>query len=147
MGVIDMNLFAKAKFFAGPSLRAGPFFRDEIRKPSERGLGRIRAKESAQAAGRIGGGRHRGGFSVTRGIGSDVYRGWLGDSRSGVQLQMVFGAGGAVGLAGVLLAPAGGVVASPGAIAVAGFGGRLGWGDGPSRGIVRFLLRACAREW
>src|SRR2546427_13022270 len=97
MGVIDMNLFAKAKFFAGPSLRAGPFFRDEIRKPSERGLGRIRAKESAQAAGRIGGGRHRGGFSVTRGIGSDVYRGWLGDSRSGGQLQMGFGGGGGGG--------------------------------------------------
>jgi len=141
-----MNLFAKAKFFAGPSLRAGPFFRDEIRKPSERGLGRIWAKESAQAAGRIGGGRHGGGFSVARGIGGEVYRGWLGNSRTGVQLQMVFGAGGAVALAGVLIAQAGELVASADAIAVAGFGGRLDGDERHSRGIVRFLLRTCKRE-
>src|SRR2546426_8812679 len=113
MGVIDMNLFAKAKFFAGPSLRAGPFFRDEIRKPSERGLGRIRAKESAQAAGRIGGGRHRGGFPVARGIGGDVYRGWLGGFPPGILLMMVLGAGGGGGLFGGPLSPGGGRLEFP----------------------------------
>src|SRR2546427_1911483 len=120
MGVIDMNLFAKAKFFAGPSLRAGPFFRDEIRKPSERGLGRIWAKESAQAAGRIGGGRHGGGFFVARGGGGEGYRGRLGGFRSGILLKMVLGAGGGGGFFGVLFAPAGGVVGSPDGIAVGG---------------------------
>src|SRR2546426_10417930 len=113
MGVIDMNLFAKAKFFAGPSLRAGPFFRDEIRKPSERGLGRIRAKESAQAAGRIGGGRHRGGFPVARGIGGDVDRGWLGGFPSGVLIMMGLWARGGGALCGVPNAQGGGAGGSP----------------------------------
>jgi hypothetical protein len=53
---------------------------------------------------------------------------------------MVFGAGGAVAFAGILIAQAGELVATADAIAVAGFGGCLDGDERHCRRIVRFLL-------
>jgi hypothetical protein len=53
---------------------------------------------------------------------------------------MVFGAGGAVAFAGILIAEAGEFVATADAIAVAGFGGGLDGNERHCRGIVRFLM-------
>jgi hypothetical protein len=55
---------------------------------------------------------------------------------------MVFGAGGAVAFAGVLIAEAGKLVAAADAIAVAGFGGGFDGDERHGKEIVRFLLNA-----
>ena len=60
----------------------GPFFL--VDRYTFRRLARITTKELAQAAGRVGGGRHGGGFGIARGIGGDVYRGRLRDSGASV---------------------------------------------------------------
>jgi hypothetical protein len=58
---------------------------------------------------------------------------------------MVFGTGGAVAFAGILIAKAGQLVATANAIAVAGFGGRLDRNERHCKGIVRFLRYLCKR--
>src|SRR5713101_1093049 len=84
----------------------------------------------AQAPWRIGGGGHRGGSLWAGGVRRDVYGSRLGDSRTGIYLKMVFGAGRAEAFARILIAQAGKLVAAADAIAVAGFGSGL---DGDER--------------
>jgi hypothetical protein len=67
-----------------------------------------------------------------------VYRRWLRDSCSRIQLKVVFRAGRAVPFAGVLIAQAGELVASADAIAVTGFRSRLDRDKCHTVEIIRF---------
>src|SRR6267142_3543802 len=92
----------------------------------------------AQTAGRVGRGRHGGALRAARGVSCDLCRGWLGDACAGVQLQMVFAAGGAVALASILIAEACKLVAAADAVAVAGFRSSLNWNQRHCSQSLRF---------
>src|SRR5258708_27118586 len=66
----------------------------------------LRAKELAQAAGRIGGGRHRGGCPCGCWVLGEGWGGRRGGGRAGVFVWGGFAAGRAVSLSRVFLAPA-----------------------------------------
>src|SRR6266853_4416327 len=59
---------------------------------------------------------------------------------------MVFGAGGAVGFAGILIAEAGQLIASADAIAVAGFGGCFDGDERHCNESLRFHAAGCKRS-
>jgi hypothetical protein len=98
---------------------------------------------SAQPAGGIGGGGHGGSVVIARGIRGDIDRGGLRNAGAGVQLEVIFAAGGAVAFACFVVAQAGQLIASADAVAVAGFGSRLNRNERHRSPIVRSLWILC----
>ncbi len=86
----------------------------------------------------IGGGGHGGRAVTTRGICRYVHRRGLRNAGAGVQLKVIFAAGGAVAFARFVVTQASQFIASADAIAVAGFGSGLNGDKRHSKEIVRF---------
>jgi len=79
------------------------------------------ARALAEAAGRVGGRGHRRAESGAGGVGRDLDRRGLRDADARVQFEVLFGAAGAVALAGIFVAEAGQLVAAANAVAITGF--------------------------
>jgi hypothetical protein len=99
----------------------------------------------AQAAGRIGGEGHSGGFAAARGVRGEVHRRRLGDARASVQIDVILRTSWAETFAGVLITQAGEFVAAADAITITCFGSRLNGDKRHSRQILRFQSELCKR--
>jgi hypothetical protein len=97
----------------------------------------------AEAAGRICGGGHGGGFAAAGGVGGEVDGRRLGNASADVQVHVIFGASRAVAFAGVFVAEAGELIAAADAIAIAGFRSGLDGDQRHNRQILRFRLALC----
>jgi len=78
---------------------------------------------SAQAAGRVGGGGHGGGPTVSRRVCRDFGGSWIRQADARVEPKVILSARGAVAFARVFIAQAGQFVAAADAVAIAGFRG------------------------
>jgi hypothetical protein len=72
----------------------------------------------------------------------------LRDSRSGIEIKVVFSAGGTIALAGFLIPQAGKLIATADAITVTGFGGGLDWNErhAPASYVFLFFLARDGQE-
>ena len=99
---------------------------------------------SAQAAGRVGGRGHCGAGPDRCGVCGEFCGRWERNADAGVQIDVLFAAGGAIAFAGTFIPQAGEFVAAADAVAVAGFGCRL---DGDECHCKEILLsRAIPRK-
>ena len=80
---------------------------------------------------------------IARGVRGDIDRGGLWNAGTGIQLKVIFAAGGAVAFTRFVVAQAGQLIASADAVAVAGFGSRLNRNERHHWLIVRALWILC----